>query len=142
VKSDDEWASVIGKLEMFQGLPKKSLTMISRSMKEHTYPSGATVLEEDTDGNTGRMYVVVEGTARAEIDGRSVADFGAGDHFGEMSLLDGGPRSATVVATSDLVLASLASWNFRPILLEEPSIAVHLIEVLAKRLRASNRPRD
>lgn len=140
MKSDDEWANVIGKLEMFQGLPKKSLTMISRSMKEQSFRSGATVLEEGTEGNMGRMYIVLSGSAQAEVEGRKVADYGPGDHFGEMSLLDGGPRSATVTATSELTVASLASWNFRPILLEEPSIAVHLIEVLARRLRESNRP--
>ena len=55
-----------------------------------------------------------------------------------MSLLDGSPRSATVTATSDVLLAGLASWHLRSVVIEEPTIAMHLIEVLARRLRAAN----
>lgn len=63
----------------------------------------AGVLAEDTGGSMGRMYIVLAGTARAEVDGHTVADYTAGDHFGEISLLAGGPGSATVTTTSVVV---------------------------------------
>lgn len=137
--SSNEWVSVIGGLDLFAGLPKKSLKQIAQQMTERRVPAGETVMAEDTGGSFGRMYVVLDGTATAEVDGAPVAKYGPGDHFGEMSLLDGSPRSATVVATSDLTLAGLASWNLRVVLTEEPAVAIHLIEVLARRLRAANR---
>jgi CRP-like cAMP-binding protein len=55
-----------------------------------------------------------------------------------MSVLDGSPRSATVVATSDLDTFGLSAWNMRSILREEPDVALHVIETLARRLRAKN----
>jgi CRP/FNR family cyclic AMP-dependent transcriptional regulator len=139
VKTEADWIEILGTIDLFAGLPEKALRRIAKQVKEVQFANGATILEEDTGGTLGRMYMVVDGTARAEVNGMEVGTYGPGDHFGEMSLLDGGPRSATVVATSDISLAGLASWNLRPILMEEPSIAIHLIEVLASRLRAANR---
>jgi CRP-like cAMP-binding protein len=84
------------------------------------------------------MFIVLDGTADADVDGNVVASYGPGDYFGEMSVLDGGPRSATVTATSALTLAGLAAFNLRGVVVDEPSIAMHLIEVLTRRLRAAN----
>ena len=139
MRTEADWVAVLGGIELFVGLPEKALRRIARQVKEMRFAAGSVILEEDSEGGLGRMYVVLEGSARAEVDGAPVSEYGPGDHFGEMSLLDGGPRSATVTAISDVSLAGLASWNLRPILMEEPSIAIHLIEVLAKRLRAANR---
>jgi CRP/FNR family transcriptional regulator, cyclic AMP receptor protein len=142
MKAESDWAEVLGKIDLFAGLPDKVLRRIGRQVNEMRFPAGATILEEDTEGGVGRMYVVLEGSATVNIDGREVGTYGPGDHFGEMSLLDGGPRSATVTAVTDMSLAGLASWNLRPILIEEPSIALHLIEVLSKRLREAQRHSD
>ena len=139
MKTEADWVAVLGGVELFAGLPEKALRRIARQVKEMHFAAGSVILEEDSGGGFGRMYVVLEGSAKAEVDGTPVGEYRPGDHFGEMSLLDGGPRSATVTAISDLSLAGLASWNLRPILMEEPSIAIHLIEVLAQRLREANR---
>lgn len=139
MKRESEWVEILAKIDLFAGLPDKSLKKIAKQIKEFNFPEGVTILEEDSEGKTGRMYIVLAGTAQADVDGKVVGTYGPGDHFGEMSLLDGGPRSATIKATSDLSVAGLASWNLRPILLEEPSIAIHLVEVLAARLREANR---
>lgn len=140
MKTEADWVKVLAGIDLFAGLPEKALKRIARQVKEISFPEGATVLEEDTEGGgMGRMYVVLGGTAKATVEGHEVGTYGPGDHFGEMALLDGGPRSATIVATSQLELAGLASWNLKPILMEEPSIAIHLIEVLAGRLREANR---
>lgn len=139
MKTESDWVKILAKIDLFAGLPDKSLKKIAKQVREFNFPDGVTILEEDTEGKMGRMYIVLDGTAQADVDGKVVGTYGPGDHFGEMSVLDGGPRSATIKATSDLSVAGLASWNLRPILIEEPSIAIHLIEVLAKRLREANR---
>ena len=129
-------------VELFSAVPTKSLRVIAGDMQVFTYPAGEAVVEEDSGGRAGRMFVVLEGTATAAVAGSEIAVYGPGDYFGEMSLLDGKPRSATVVATTDLTVAGLASWNLRATLKEEPSVAQHLIEVLAGRLRAANPQHD
>ena len=94
--------------------------------------------EEDTGYGHGRMYVILTGTAKVEVDGRAVAGFGPGDHFGEISLLDNKPRSATIIATSNLAVAGPASWNLHATLMEEPQIAINMLEGLAARLWSAN----
>jgi CRP-like cAMP-binding protein len=96
------------------------------------------VIDADASGRFGRLYIVVSGTADAIVGDAVVATFGPGDYFGEMSVLDGSPRSASVVATSDLETYGLAAWNMRSLLREEPDIALHVIQTLASRLRAQN----
>jgi CRP/FNR family cyclic AMP-dependent transcriptional regulator len=137
-KEHDELAAALRGVDLFADLPESSLADLASQMRVSRFADGDRVIVEDTGGSMGRMFVVLRGTARAEHDGTTVATYGPGDHFGEMSLLDGKPRSATVVATSELTAATLASWNLRAALVEEPTIALHLIEALAARLRAAN----
>ena len=87
-------------------------------------------------GQPGReFFLVVGGTARCLIDGREVARFGPGDFFGEMSLLDGRPRTATVVATTDLDVLVLDRREFATLLDELPGISRKLLEAMATRQR-------
>ncbi len=123
---------------LFERLPEASVEHLAKQMNTFSYDEGEQIIEGDTRGQLGRMYVVLSGTAEARVDDTVVGSFGPGDHFGEMSLLDGGPRSATVVATSALELAGLSSWNLRASIEEDPALAIHLIEVLAQRLRVAN----
>ena len=139
MSADDELIAALAKVEIFSSLPAKSLKLVANAVRAERIAAGATILEEDASGSIGRMYVVFEGTARAEIGGKSVGEFGPGDHFGEMSLLDGGPRAATVVAATDLRVGSLASFNFRALLQEEPAIAISVIAELSRRLRDARR---
>jgi CRP/FNR family transcriptional regulator, cyclic AMP receptor protein len=119
-------------------LSDKSLDRIGQQMKRYAFGPGASVIEADTSGKFGRLYTIIAGTAEARIHDEVVASYGPGDYFGEMSLLDGSPRSAEVVATSDLTTMALSGWNMRALLREEPEISVHIIESLVARLRATN----
>lgn len=125
-------------VKLFQGLDDETLVRISSQFKPYHFPAGSSVIAEDSSGRFGRMYVVVSGTATARVHDDVVATYGPGDSFGEMSALDGQPRSAGVVADTDLETYGLSAWNMRALLREKPDIAVHVIEVLAKRLRAAN----
>ena len=125
-------------VRLFEGLDDAALRRISSQFKSYAFPAGASVIAEDSSGRFGRMYVVVSGTATARVHDDAVATYGPGDSFGEMSALDGQPRSAAVVADTDLETLGLSAWNMRALLREEPDIALHVIQVLTTRLRAAN----
>jgi CRP/FNR family transcriptional regulator, cyclic AMP receptor protein len=88
-------------------------------------------------GDRGREFFVVEtGTAKVERDGQVIAEVGPGDFQGEFSLLDGGPRSATVTATSPMTVLVCNHGEFMTLLEEFPSIAQQMLPVIVGRLRA------
>ena len=82
------------------------------------------------------FFVVVEGSASVSIGGEARATIGPGDSFGEMALLDEGPRSATIVAATDLRCLALSGWEFKPFVEENPSVAWAMLQTLAGRLRS------
>jgi len=70
------------------------------------------------------------------IGGKRKAKLGPGDFFGEIALLDGGPRTATVTALTNVKLIGITGWVFRGLLMEHPSIALKTLEAVAGRLRS------
>ena len=88
------------------------------------------------------LYIIREGEVkvRVAVDGvnQDVTSLGPGDYFGEIALIDGGPRSATVAAATDLVCYGLTFWEFRPLVERNSAIAWKLLQALAKRLRAAD----
>jgi CRP/FNR family transcriptional regulator len=125
-------------VNLFSGLDDRTLSRIAQQTKSYRFGAGESVIDEDASGRFGRLYTVVSGTAEARVHDETVATFGPGDYFGEMSVLDGSPRSAAVVATSDLETLGLSAWNMRTIIREEPDIAMHIIDTLVARIRAQN----
>ena len=138
MKQDETITDALRNVKLFSRLDTAALRRIADQTSPHTFASGSAVIDADTSGRFGRLYVIVSGTAEARVNGEAVATFGPNDYFGEMSVLDGSPRSASVVATSDLQTYGLTSWNMRALLREEPDIALHIIETLAERLRTKN----
>jgi CRP/FNR family cyclic AMP-dependent transcriptional regulator len=136
--ADQDTIEMLRGIRLFAGLPDKSLREIASQMREHHFDAGTTVIDEDSGSTIGRMYVITSGTAQVVVGEQVVTSFGKGDHFGEMSVLDGKPRSASVIAVSDLETIGLSSWNLRSLIVEEPEIAMHLISELASRIRADN----
>ena len=136
--TESELAEAIRGVDLFAGVSQDALLTLAAQMRVFEFQPGEQVVEEDTGYGHGRMYVILRGTARVEVDGTPVAGYGPGDYFGEISLLDNKPRSATVIATSSLTVAGLASWNLHATLLEEPQIAINMLEGLAARLRSAN----
>jgi CRP/FNR family transcriptional regulator, cyclic AMP receptor protein len=80
----------------------------------------------------------LEGETKVMVGGRTRRRLGPGDFFGEISLLDRGPRMATVVAETPVRTLSLSSWNFRAALKELPSMAIKMLEELAHRIRTTS----
>ncbi len=138
MKKQDQAIESLRNVNLFAGLDDRTLGRILQQTKPYRFGAGDAVIDQDASGRFGRLYVIMTGTAEARVDDRAVASFGPGDYFGEMSVLDGSPRSAAIVATSELETLGLSAWNMRTLLREEPEIALHVIDTLAKRLRAVN----
>ncbi len=138
MKHDDSAVAALRGVSLFAGLDDKTLGRIAQQTKPYRFGDGDAVIDEDSSGRFGRLYIVVSGVAEARINDGTVATFGPGDHFGEMSVLDGNPRSAAIVASGELETLGLSAWNMRTLLREEPDIAMHVIETLVARLRNVN----
>jgi CRP-like cAMP-binding protein len=118
---------------IFKGMPPAELKKISKQMREIRHPKGAEIMIRG-EGGVG-FLVILAGEAEVETgDGRR-RKLGPGDHFGEMAMLDQQGRSATVTAASDLVLAAVPEWGFKPFLQDHPEVTYRLLETLSRRLR-------
>jgi CRP/FNR family transcriptional regulator, cyclic AMP receptor protein len=118
---------------MFGGCSKKELQTIAKTVRQIDHPAGSVIAAEGEPG--AGLFVIEEGDCDVTIGGKLVNQLHAGDFFGEMALLDGGPRTATVTATTDIKLYALTEWVFRGLLVEHPSIALRTLEAVASRLR-------
>ncbi len=132
-----EVMALLRSVPLFEGLSQKELQAVIRSAKQVEYAPDRDIV---TEGATGvGFHLILEGQALVLVGGRTRARLGPGDFFGEMSLIDGGPRSATVRADTGVRTLSLASWEFTPLLNANPSIARKLLVELSRRLRAVER---
>jgi CRP/FNR family transcriptional regulator, cyclic AMP receptor protein len=90
------------------------------------------------EGEGGIGFFVIEtGSATVERGGDTVGELKAGDHFGEIALVDERPRAATVRARTELRCWAMTTWTFRPLVESNPAVAWRLIEGLAARLRSA-----
>jgi CRP-like cAMP-binding protein len=125
---------------LFAGLNRRELQDLANTMKERTFRPGAQIA---TEGQTGiGFFVIAEGTAQVTQGGEERAMLGPGDHFGEIALIDDGLRTASVTADTELKAYGLTSWEFRPLVEENASIAWKLLQTMAKRLRAAEARAD
>jgi CRP/FNR family transcriptional regulator, cyclic AMP receptor protein len=93
------------------------------------------VIKEGSGG--AAFYVIESGEATVTIRGEPRATLAAGDHFGEIALIDEGARTATIAATTDLVCQGLTLWEFRPLVQENGTIGWTIMQTLARLLRAA-----
>lgn len=128
-------ADHLASIPLFSACSKRDLQQIARVADELRVPAGT---ELTTEGSVGReAFVIIDGGCEVERAGLRLAVLGTGDHFGEMALLDGGPRTATVTATTDSRLLVLSKPAFNGVLDEVPTLAHKLLISLARRLRSS-----
>ncbi|HSC51559.1 MAG TPA: cyclic nucleotide-binding domain-containing protein [Gaiellaceae bacterium] len=126
---------LLQRVPLFADFERGDLQRLARSFKERTFEAGSTVADE---GRTGAGFFVIEsGEASVSVRGSARGTLGPGDYFGEIALIDEGGRSATVTAESELRCYGLTSWEFRPLVESNASIAWKLLETMAKRLRAA-----
>ncbi|HZD17947.1 MAG TPA: cyclic nucleotide-binding domain-containing protein [Actinomycetota bacterium] len=132
--SQHDVAAELAKVPIFSECSKRELAIIARAAKEVTHREG-TVIAREGERGIG-LFLILEGRCTVSIGGKTKAKLGPGDFFGEVALLDGGPRTATVTATTQVKLIGITGWVFRGLLVEHPSIALKTLEAVAGRLRA------
>ena len=133
--ADETPVELLQRVPLFEDFERGDLNRLSRSFKQRIFDAGSTVADE---GRTGAGFFVIEsGEATVSVRGTERGKLGPGDYFGEIALIDDGARSATVTADSELRCYGLTSWEFRPLVEGNASIAWKLLETMAKRLRAA-----
>ncbi len=130
----------LGSVPLFSELSKKDLSRILQNSKETTHEAGQTIVTEGHEG--AGFHMILSGQAGVVRGGRKVDTVGPGEYFGEMALLDGGRRTATVVAETDLVTLYLSQWGFKPLVRDNPQMAWKIVVHLTKRLREEQKGRD
>jgi CRP-like cAMP-binding protein len=129
----------LAQVPLFSGLAPRYLKRLADLTEEQRYMEGATIVREGDVGDT--FYVILEGEAKVlSGSGRVVNRLRPGEFFGEISLLDGGPRTASVVAATPLTMLALPRKAFLNVLQLEPAIGVKLLTHAAAMLRRLERP--
>ena len=131
----DEPYDFLRGVALFSDVSDKNLQAIASSMRRRAFSAGDPIVSEG-EGGIG-FFFVEQGSASVTKGGKSVAKLGEGAHFGEIALLAGADRTATVTADSDVVCWGMPAWSFRPLVREQPSVTVKLLEGMAKQLAGS-----
>ena len=122
-------------VQLFAELDDRFLQSLASEFMPRTYAAGDTLADE---GESGRTLIVIDsGSVTVTVHGEEVGKLGAGDAFGEMSLINRSARSATVKADTEVRGYQLPVWSFRPLIESHPEVAWPLLEALAQRVRAA-----
>jgi CRP/FNR family cyclic AMP-dependent transcriptional regulator len=125
----------IQRVPLFTDLDRRELQSLASSFKERTFKAGDSVATEGA-GAVG-FFIIDEGEAKVTLRGEETARLRPGDYFGELALIDEGTRTASITAETDMRCYGLTSWEFRPLVESNSSIAWKLLVALAKQLRTA-----
>ena len=120
------------RVPLFEDLDRAELQSVADSMHESNVPAGAIVTAEGGPGDG--FFVIDSGEAEVTVEGAPRASMSAGDYFGEIALLLGSARTATVTARTDLRCYALTPWDFRTLVEATPTIAWKVMQSMAARL--------
>lgn len=126
----------LSQVPLFSECSAKELEHLSRVLDEVNLPAGRVMAAQGEHGR--EMFIIVSGSASVVRDGEAIADLGPGDYFGELALLDAGPRTATVVATDAIDVLVIGRQQFNTVLDEVPGLARRLLTTTARRLREAS----
>jgi CRP/FNR family cyclic AMP-dependent transcriptional regulator len=132
--ADPAVIAALRKTDLFSSLSKRALDRVASQATLVNHDAGKEITEEGGSGIG--FHLITEGNASVTVGGAQRARLGPGQYFGEISLIDGKPRSATVTAETPLTTVSLVSWVFNPILDEEAEVSKAILKVMCGRLRA------
>jgi CRP-like cAMP-binding protein len=132
--TQDERIALLREVALFSGVDDDGLAAVASKSSEVAFEAGRTIVRQGEVG-TG-FFLIASGRARVVRDGRTLAELGPGQFFGELSLLDQQPRIAQVVAEAPTLCLALASWDFEAILASQPGVALAILRGVARRLRA------
>jgi CRP/FNR family cyclic AMP-dependent transcriptional regulator len=135
-KEESEVVLMLQKVPIFSNLDSKRLRRMAKSFHQREYGAGETIVKEGE--SSVAFYLIVSGSVDVTKGKKNIAKFGRGQYFGEMSLLDEQPRSASVVAREPTRCLLMTTWNFTGYLKTDPTMAIGMLKELAGRLRATN----
>lgn len=126
-------ADALRSVPFLSGVDDRDIADLASSMSEREVAAGKDIVTQGTGGVA--FFVILEGEATVSVDGAERRTLRTGEHFGEVALVAPDlPRSSTVTARSDVRVAGLTAWKFKPFVLEHPEVAWALLETLARRL--------
>ena len=128
-----EWVDVLRGIPLFAPLPKRHVKRIAKLARPRRFAENSTIVKKGERGES--FYVILDGEARLSLAGGRSTTLGAGDSFGELALLDGGPRTATVLARTPVLTMSIARRSFLKLVRSDSELALGLLKVMAERLR-------
>jgi CRP/FNR family cyclic AMP-dependent transcriptional regulator len=123
------------RVPLFGDLSKHEIQQVARLFKERRFPKGETIIKEGSGG--AAFYVIEAGEATVFIGGKERSTLKPGDFFGEIALIDEGPRMATITAASEMLCYGLTFWDFRPLVESNGEIGWKLLQRMAQMLRAA-----
>jgi CRP/FNR family cyclic AMP-dependent transcriptional regulator len=123
------------RVPLFAELDRAEVGQIARLFKQRRFSEGETVIREESGG--AAFFLIDSGRATVSLGGVELATLQEGDYFGEIALIDGGPRSATITALSELVCFGLTYWDFRPLVQANGLIGWALLQSMSKELRTA-----
>jgi CRP/FNR family transcriptional regulator, cyclic AMP receptor protein len=130
-----EHVEALRAVPLFSLLSERELRAVLRSAHPVAFPPGTTVIEQGK--RAGGFFVITDGTANVGRDGADLATLGSGSYFGEMAVIDGGPRTATITARTQVSTLEISPTAFLHLVDREPMIAQGIYEELARRLKAA-----
>ena len=121
------------RVPLFADLTQREVRQIARLFKQRRFAEGETVVKEGSGG--AAFFVIESGEATIYIRGKKHSTLKPDDYFGEIALIDEGPRMATITAASELVCWGVTYWDFRPLVEANGTIGWKLLQRMAKMLR-------
>ncbi|MGH2635521.1 MAG: Crp/Fnr family transcriptional regulator [Actinomycetota bacterium] len=128
---------LLTQVPLFAGLSRRHLKRLAEHADIVSFNDRETIVESGQPGGT--FYVILEGEVKVVRGGKTVGRLDPGDFFGEISLLDGGPRTATVVADSPVTAIRIFKRSFDKVVSQDPGVASKILAVVARRLRDAER---
>jgi CRP-like cAMP-binding protein len=125
---------LIKRAPLFSRCTKKELAAVASEADELMLPQGKTLTKQGARGS--EFVVIVDGTADVHKNGRRINRLGAGDFLGEIALISGAPRTATVTTTSETRILVLGDRSFKRLMAEMPSLQASVLKALSERLQA------
>ena len=129
----DEKLDLLQRIPLFGGLNRHGIERLGQLAEEVDVPAGKVLMRQGEDG--GDLMVIVRGQVGIERDGARLNTLGAGDFFGEIALVVGGPRTATATTEEPSTLLVIGHRDFHSMVEEFPEIAVQLLNALGHRVR-------
>ena len=130
-----DWEACLGNVRLFKGLSRKDLKRVARLAEARFTPDGKVIVRAGSVTDSKAFFAIVEGCARVETPSGHARMLETYESFGELGLLDGAPRSATVTAAGDVKLACIEGVAFRRLLRDEPTVATAVLRSLVATIR-------